>query len=76
MKDVRPRERYKDPEEGLTAKQKAKFRVAGFVRRRKYDILRGQGLAPEESVRRLGIKIPHGITLKIDEVLRKIERGR
>lgn len=60
----------------LSSKQKAKFRVTGFVRRRKYDILTKQGLPPEEAARRLGVKIPYGITLKPDELLRKIERGR
>ena len=63
-------------EEGLGAKQRSKVRVTGFVRRRKYDILTKQGLPPEEAARRLGVKIPHGITLRRDELLKKIERGR
>lgn len=69
------REKFKK-EEGLSSKQKSRIRVTGFVRRRKYDILKKQGLAPEEAARRLGVKIPRGITLKPDELLRKIERGR
>ena len=67
-------EKFKKEE--LGSKEKAKVRVTGFVRRRKYDILRKQGLPPEEAARRLGVKIPYGITLRPDELLKKIERGR
>jgi hypothetical protein len=74
MREPSWKEKFKKAEE-LGSKEKAKVRVTGFVRRRKYDILTKQGLAPEEAARRLGVKIPHGITLKPDELLRKIERG-
>lgn len=63
-------------EKGLGARLKARLRVAGFLRRRKYEILVKHGVPPEEAARRLGIKMPYGVRVREEEVLKKVEKGR
>jgi len=62
--------------EKRTASDRAKYKVTGFVRRRRYEILLKEGIPQIEAARRVGIEIPRHKRLRPDEILKKIQEGR